>query len=256
MPVTESVIRLLAHYSEGLRLTVEHGPSSGVVFEYAYRNQPQGAGTLGRWIDRTFLRLSAWDSIRQRILTTKGLVTEIVARRRAAGLSTMILDVASGTARYLRELVREQGGEDLIIACHDRDPREVTHGRALVKAEGLQRFTFSVGDATDEASYLTRHDPDIVLAIGLFQYLRRDDAVRTVMRLAFERLSAGGCLLCTTLAKPQVRLAHWEADTFIERPAFRSPETIAAWLRATGYVQIDQRFSQPHGFALIGWKPE
>ena len=53
------------------------------------------------------------------------------------------------------------GGDDLVIVCHDRDPRQVMHGRKLAADEGLQRFTFSVGDATDESSYLTSQDPDI-----------------------------------------------------------------------------------------------
>ncbi len=256
MPMSDNVIRLLGRYSAGLRLAAEHGPSSGVVHEYAYQNTPQGSGVLGRWIDRTFLGLRAWDSARQRIETSKEVLAELVAQRRAAGRPTVILDVASGTARYLRELALEQGGEDLVIVCHDRDPRQVMHGRQLIADEGLPRFTFSVGDATDESSYLTSQDPDIVLAIGLFPYLHRDDAVRIVMRLAFSHLGPGGCFVCTTLAKPSTLLGNWEADAFAARPAIRSPEKIAEWLRSTGFTRIDQRFSQPHGFALIGWKPE
>lgn len=256
MPVTDNVIRLLARYSEGLRLAAEHGPKSGIVVEYAYDNSPRGHGALGRWIDRTFLHMSTWDSIRQRMHSTKDLLAEILARRRAAGRNTMILDVASGTARYLRELMREKGGDDLVIACRDRDPRQVVHGRQLAEAEGLTHFTFSVGDATDEASYLTSRDPDVILAIDLFPVLHQDDAVRTAMRLAFKYLSPGGCYICTTLAKPHARQVPWEVDAFGVRPAIRAPETIAEWLRAAGFVNIDQRFSEPHGFALLGWKHE
>lgn len=256
MAVPHSIMHFLGRYSEGLRLAEAHGPKSGIVFEYAYRNEPQGHGALGRWIDRAFLHMQAWDGVRQRSESTKETVAEMVARRRSAGKTTMILDVASGTGRYLRELAREDGGEDLVIACHDRDPREVMLGRKLVAAEGLPRFTFSVGDATDHSSYLTSRDPDIVLAVGLFVTLHREDAVRTVMRLAFSHLSPGGCFICTTLVKPHSGLRHWDADSFGARPAIHSPETIATWLRATGFVKVDQRFSQLQGFALIGWKPQ
>jgi len=256
MPISDNVIRLLGRYSAGLRLAAEYGPSSGMVHEYAYENTPQGNGVLGRWIDRTFLGLRTWDSIRQRIQTTKELLAELVVQRRAAGKSTVILDVAAGTARYLRELAREHGGEDLVIVCHDRDPRQVMHGRKLVADEGLQRFTFSVGDATDESSYLTSQDPDVALAIGLFPYLQRDDAVRIVMRLAFSHLKPGGCFVCSTLAKPPAGLGSWDGSAFAPRPVVRSPERVAESLRSTGFTRIDQRFSQPHGFALIGWKPE
>jgi SAM-dependent methyltransferase len=256
MVVAHPVIRLLARYSEGLRLAAEHGPKSGVVLEYAFDDIPKGSGPFGRLIDRTFLHRSAWGSARQRIQTTKELVSELLGRRRSAGLATMILDVASGTARYLHELARERGGDDLVIACHDRDPHHVMLGRQLIQADGLPRFTFSVGDATDHASYLTSRDPDIVLAIDLFPVLHRDEAVRTVMRLAFEHLAPGGHFLCTTLARRIKGPAYWDLDAFGKRPATRRPETIADWLRAAGFGQIDQRFSQPEGFALIGWKPE
>jgi SAM-dependent methyltransferase len=249
--MSKNIARLLARYSEGLHLAVDHGFGSGRVYEYACRNEPQGRGALGRFIDRTFLRSSAWDGLRQRVETTRALVAEVVTQRRAARQNTMILDIASGPARYLRELVREEGGDDLIIAAHDRDPREVVFGRELAAAEGLQNFTFAVGDATDQSSYLTSRDPDIILAVGVFARLRHDTAVRTVMQLSFAHLSPGGCFICTTLTRPHVR----DPDAFGARPAVRSAETIAAWLRETGFVRIDQRFSQPHGVALIGWRP-
>jgi SAM-dependent methyltransferase len=256
MPVSDNLIRLLGRYSEGLRLAVEHGPTSGVLFEYACRNTPQGSGTIGRLIDRTFLHLSAWDGIRQRIQTSKELVVEIVTMRRTSGLPTVILDVASGTGRYLREIARERAGKDLVIHCRDRDPRQVMLGRQLAGVEGLSHFTFGVGDATDDSSYLVNDDPHLVLAIGLFPYLHRDEEVRTVMQLSFSHLGAGGCFICTTLSSPRARLPHWETNGFGTRAAIRSPETIAAWLRSSGFVRITQRVSQPAGFALIGWKPE
>ena len=250
--MSKNIARFLARYSEGLHLAVGYGLRSGRVYEYACRNEPQGSGALGRFIDRTFLRSSAWDGLRQRVKTTKALVAEVLAQRRAAQQSTMILDIASGPARYLSELAREECGDELIIAALDRDPREVVFGRELAAAEGLPNFTFAVGDATDHSSYLTSRDPDIILAVGVFARLQHDAAVRTVMQLSFAHLSPGGCFICTTLTSTGVR----DPDAFGARPAVRSPDTIAAWLRETGFVSIDQRFSQPQGVALIGWRPK
>jgi SAM-dependent methyltransferase len=247
----ENIASFLARYSEGLRLAVQHGPCSGRVCEYACHNEPQGNGALGRLIDRAFLRSRTWDGLRQRVGTTKAMVAEVVEWRRATNQSTVILDIAAGTARYLREFAREQGGDDLIIAAHDRDPREVVLGRELVAEEGLSNFTFAVGDATDHSSYLTSREPDVILAVGLFVHLKHDAAVRTVIQLSFAHLNPGGCFICTTLTRSRVR-APGASGT---HPALRSPENIAAWLRETGFVRIDQRFSEPQGFAVIGWKP-
>jgi len=254
MAVTSNLLRVLGRYSKGLRLAAEHGAMSGMLVEYAYQNEPQGEGLVGRWIDRTFLQSRSWDTIRQRIVTTKELVSEVLTKRRANRQATVILDIASGTAPYLRELAREHEGEDLIIECRDRDPRQVTHGRRLVARERLGAFSFSVGDATDEASYLTALDPDILLAVGLFPYLHGDEAVRTVLELAFKYVAPGGCFISSTIAATSA-LSPWETDPFRPRPAVRDPDSIVRWLRATGFIHVDQRYSQRDGFALIGWKP-
>jgi SAM-dependent methyltransferase len=255
MAVAGNVIRLLGRYSEGLRLTAQYGSHSGIVHEYAYRNMPSGAGPLGRLIDRTFLQMGAWDGLRQRVHTTKDMVRQILERRRALGWSTMILDIAAGTAPYLRELARESGGDDLVIACHDRDPRQVMLGRQLVATERLPQFTFSVGDATDNASYLTSRDPDIILAVDLFPWFPSDAAVRTAVHLTFEHLAAGGSFLCSTLTKRPQDLASWEGDSWRPSPAPRAPEAVATWMEESGFVHVEQHFSQPHGVALVGWKP-
>lgn len=252
-PVAENVIRLLAPYSEGCRLAAEHGPTSGVVFEYACQNTPRGSGALGRWIDRSFLHLAAWDNLRQRVNLTRDIVAELVERRRAAALPTVILDIASGTALYLRQFAREHGGEDLYIVCRDRDPRQVMHGRELCNKEGL-KLTFAVGDATDQASYLVNRDPDLVLATGLFPQLQRDDSVRMVLRLTFEHLRPGGYFVCTTVCDPEAQLYPWETG-FWNNPAVRSSETVAGWLRATGFVDVDERAAAADTF-LIARKPE
>jgi SAM-dependent methyltransferase len=199
--------------------------------------------------------MDAWDRLRQRGASSKDLVAEVVAMRRASGLPSTVLDVASGTGRYLRELAREIGGDDLVIACHDRDPRIVTHGRQILAAEGLPRFTFKVGDATDDASYLMNRDADVIIAIGLFPELHSDEAVLSVMRLSLRHLSRGGTFICTTLTAPHARMSPWDTNPARLRPAVRPPELVASWLRATGFGRIDQRFSEPDGFALIGRKP-
>ncbi len=255
MPLIDRVVRWLARYSDGLRLTADHGPLSGPVTEYVVENHPRGTGWLGRRIDRAFLDLDLNAGTRERIRTTKELVAEVLLRRRSARMPTVVFDVASGTARYLRDLARElDSTADLTIVCHDRSPRQIMWGRARVDAEHLRHFTFAVGDATDAASYLTRHDPDVILAIQLFPYLHDDAEVKAVIKLAYDHIHREGCLICTTTVTSGSGSAFWNADALGRRPARRSPETIKSWLRDAGFTHIDQRYSEPHGFALIGWK--
>lgn len=255
MPSIDPVVRRLASYSQGLSLAVEHGPQAGPVVEYVVDNKPQGSGWIGRRVDRWFLNLETNTGTRARVRSTNHLVAEVLTRYRNAKRSTVIFDIASGTARYLRDLARELGpSDDVTIVCHDRNPRQVMWGRELVDRDRLRRFSFAVGDATDEASYLTRHDPDITLAIQLFPYLHDDNEVKAVIRLAHDHLRPGGTFVCTTTVKPPGGSAYWSADAFGRRPACRSAETIHTWLREAGFEQVDQRYSEPNSFALIAWR--
>lgn len=253
MAVATNVSRLLARYSEGYRLAVEHGLSSSIVAEYAYRNQPRGHGPLGRFLDRRFLHQGAWDGVRRRFAATKEAVREEIQRRRGLAQRTAILDIASGTACYLREILREDGGADLEVYCRERDARQVMLARELAARESLA-IDFFVGDASDEASYLCRHDPDIVIASGVLPALRRDDVARNVLRLIFRHLNRGGCLIATTICHPQARLSPWEAR-IPGGPAVRSSDKVESWLRATGFTEVRARPYSRDAVAVIAYKP-
>jgi len=240
--MTDYALRLLARYSHGCRLAAEHGSHSGIVFEYACENDPQGIGRFGRWIDYAFLHCARATRLRRQLETNKQIVAGLITERRRCGLPTTILDVASGTGRVLREICREQGSVDLTVVCHDRDPRKVMQGRELVAREGLANVTFAVGDATDRASYLIVHEPDIVLATGLFPLLRRDDAVRTVINLAFEHMRELGQFVCTASRNRDPTASRWDGP--LAAPIVdRAPETVAGWMRATGFAAT--RIHQP-----------
>lgn len=254
MTWTGRLARILARYSEGFRLATEFGQSSGPVFEYICDNEPRGDGFAGRWIDQRFLLLPGAQRIRQRVRTTKEILRELLHERRQRELPTTILDVASGTGRALRELCREDGSSDLNVVCHDRDPRKVMHGRELAAEENLANVTFAVGDATDPASFLVVHEPDIILACGLFPVLERDDAVRTVLRLAYDHLADDGLLVCTTTKAGRPLATRWgpaHLDQFLDR----DPAIVAGWMRAAGFTDPAHRVCAIGDNFLVARKP-
>ena len=240
MAVSHAIVRLLARVSEGWGVVAQHGAASAQMLEYACRNHPAGRGVIGRLCDRALLRADECRASRRRVDAVRAILVELVTQRRAARTPTLILDVAAGSARYLRELAAAHGGPDLTIVCCDRDPRPVEYGRALATTEGVQGVSFWVGDATDVSSYLTSHDPDIIVAVDIFPHLEHDDAVRTVLRLAFDRLSPGGTLVCST--QTGRRPVWWASNRSVSRvgPIDRPTDLIATWLRATGFAQVDE----------------
>ena len=50
------LIRIGAHFSEGLRIGRETGFDSGGTLDYVYRNQPAGTNAFGLFVDRLFIR--------------------------------------------------------------------------------------------------------------------------------------------------------------------------------------------------------
>ena len=255
MVTSAFVLRLLGKYSTGIRLAVEHGAGSASLYEYAYRNIPEGKGQLGRWIDRAFLDLGAWRAFRRQVGVTQEMVRQMVVNRRAGGLSTVVLDVSSGPAPYLRELVRQMGDAAPTVYCYDRNPHNVAMGRRLAQSESLTTIHFAVADPLDVASYLIPVHPNVILATGLFARLD-DECVRAVTALAFQSVAPGGYFLATMLAEPYPQPGYLGTLTFGARPVVRSTTLVMKWFAEAGFVEVTDAVGESTSVAVVGRKPD
>ena len=66
LAVARALVRTVGRSSEGIRLCVEHGLTSGKAVDYIYRNQPSGRWLVGPRIDRWFLAHPGWEGVRIR----------------------------------------------------------------------------------------------------------------------------------------------------------------------------------------------
>ena len=101
-------MRLGGMLSEGIALGHRTGFDSGSTLDYVYRNQPRGAGPLGRLIDRNYLNSIGWRGIRQRKLHIEellGLAMRALAdeRRQRYESSTSPPDTAGTCSTRWRE---------------------------------------------------------------------------------------------------------------------------------------------------------
>ena len=145
-------MRLGGTLSEGIALGHRTGFDSGSTLDYVYRNQPRGAGPLGRLIDRNYLNSIGWRGIRQRKLHLE----ELLAPRDAGGWRDTRYDGAGG--RYRRRprplRARRAGGKrdqrrDSIL-LRDYSDLNVDAGTALIEERGLAGIArFVKGDAFD-----------------------------------------------------------------------------------------------------------
>ena len=126
--------------------TIVEGAESGVNFEHIYNNQPEGRFVVGKYIDKVLLNLPAVHATRGRKEDIKRVLWNEIHNNKLRKRKTRVLDLASGGARYLRELAEEHRCGDVESVGLDKDSRCVQLGRSLVEKEGLKNLRFVKGD--------------------------------------------------------------------------------------------------------------
>jgi SAM-dependent methyltransferase len=253
-------MRSVGRLSAGIDLGFRHGFDSGLMMEYVYDNRARGRGLVGPAIDRAYLSAVGWRGIRQRKEHLKAALTEILAERRAAGRETVIVDLATGTGRYLLETLGEQGEEGVQALLRDLAPAGLEVARRRATELGLRNVRFETGDAFSHAELTAiRPAPDVVVVSGLYEILPDDEMIRPHFGLVRSILADDGALIFTAQPRhPQHKLI---ARTLVNRDGrpwvmrLRSIETLEAWAREGGFTRFDRR-ADPWGiFHVITARP-
>jgi SAM-dependent methyltransferase len=175
------------------------GAESGENFEHIYNNKPQGVFLIGKFIDKILLNLPSVRATRERKEEIKKILRKEITINRSAGRKTRILDLASGGARYLRELKEEHERGDVESLCVDKNMRCVNLGRSLTGREGVKNLKFLRADIfrMGHLKTISRQldwKPNIIIASGLFIYFN-DQMVEGVLREIFQSLPPKGLVI-------------------------------------------------------------
>lgn len=199
---------------------------------------------IGEFIDRIFLSHPAWKSIRARKENLQRLLRKAIAAQRKLDRKPALLDVASGSARYLLDVLREEGMGDVDAVCRDLDEHSLDIGRGEATKHGLSSVCFVCGDALCANSLNNvRPKPNIIIASGFYDWIPEEEVVRKSIRLIYELLTEGGCFLFTNLIK-QTHLEMAQAVfpglngkplQLFPRPA----EMINSWVEAAGFKILE-----------------
>jgi SAM-dependent methyltransferase len=229
--------------SEGIRTGLRYGFSSGEMLDYVYEDRPRGRLLIGGLIDRLFLGAAGWRGIRERRANLARTLAGVVLARRAAGLPTRVLDVASGPGRYLLDVAVMVGPVGLELDCRDADPDALAQGRRLAAALGLRRVTYTRHDALDpDGLSAIRPRPDVAVVAGLYEIVLDDGAVRASLGALAGLLPPGGLLVVTGQPRhPQLELIrnllrHRDGSPWVMRP--RPTALLESWCRAAGLVDV------------------
>lgn len=178
---------------------VVEGAESGENFEHIYNNKPQGVFLIGAFIDKILLNLPSVRATRARKEEIKKILRNEISDNRSAGRKTRVLDLASGGARYLRELKTEHENGDIESLCIDKNMRCVNLGRSLAGRENIKNLKFVRGDIfrmghLKTISQQINWKPNVIIASGLFIYFN-DQTVERVLKEIYQFLPSKGVVI-------------------------------------------------------------
>lgn len=245
---TRLALRAGGRLSQGIALGHATGFDSGSTLDYVYRNQPAGAGPVGRAIDRTYLASIGWTGIRQRKRHLEELLQQAMADVAAAGLPVRLVDIAAGHGRYVLAAVAAAPARPEAVLLRDYSPLNVEAGRRLIAERGLEGVArFEQGDAFDEAD-LARLAPRPTLGVvsGLYELFPSNALVRRSLAGLAAAIPPGGRLVYTNQPwHPQLELiaraltSHRAGQAWVMRR--RTQAEMDALVEAAGFRKREQR---------------
>jgi alpha-beta hydrolase superfamily lysophospholipase len=238
-------------FSSGIALGHRTGFDSGSTLDYVYRNEAQGLGPLGRFIDRAYLASIGWRGIRERKRHVEELLRVAMARLQAKSLPVHVMDVAAGHGRYVLEALDGAPVKPDSILLRDYSDINVEAGRKLIAAKGLSGIaTFVNGDAFDRDD-LAKVEPKPTLGVvsGLYELFPDNDMIRRSLAGLAAAIRPGGLLVYTCQPwHPQIELiaraltSHRHGQAWIMRR--RTQAEMDQLVEAAGFRKIEQRIDE------------
>ncbi|SIT59212.1 putative hydrolase [Mesorhizobium prunaredense] len=249
--MSRASIRAGAWLSSGMKTGIATGFDSGSTLDYVYENQAQGAGPLGRMIDRTFLDAIGWRGIRQRKLHLEELIGSATETLKAAGRTVHIVDIAAGHGRYVLDAVAKCTEPPASVRLQDFSELNVSLGCRLIAERHLPtNVSFHQADAFD-AEMLARLEPapDLAIVSGLYE-LFADNAMIARSLGGLARAMQPGSLLVYTNQPwhPQLEMiarsltSHRGGQAWVMRR--RTQGEMDQLVAAAGFEKLDQRIDQ------------
>lgn len=246
-------VKTIGRYSEGIRISEECGFTSGQMLEYVYRNQPSGRFGIGRYIDRLFIRHPGWEALRERRRNVELLLEAAIQSALSQKGQVQILDIACGQAAYVLSVLKHLGHADVRALCCDIDPNCLSDAARAAETLGLSsQVTFQRADVFDRKSFVSAEPrPDVILAVGFYDWVIDDDRMRLTMADFSTVLSPTGSLILTFQSDhPNLELVQNVFTGFDGKPVrmkMRSLRDVSGWLTETGF-RVDEVLSDDKGY--------
>jgi len=191
--------------SNGIDIGFTHGFDSGMIMNYIYNNKPHGSLYVGRYIDKIFLdqvTCKAFRSIKQIQID---MINSYLRERNET--STFIVDLASGKADYLYDILKISNYNIEVLLC-DISESALNESKEIADKLNLgNNVRFKKGDALDtENLRLINPKPDLLIEVGLYGIIHNDVLIRRHLLNVKEILNPGAILFNVQTHNPQIEL--------------------------------------------------
>ncbi len=237
------LIKTVGRLSTGIDLSFKYGFISGYMLDYIYENKPHGKFLIGILIDKAFLNNTGWQGIRQRKNNLEKYLKEAIVENRKNGVRTVILDIASGPAKYILDVLLDVGGNDIDVICQDIDQRWLDRGREQADKLGLKNIKFEKGDAFNlELLSKVMPKPNIVVSSGFYDWITDDELVKKSFDYCYSILPPAGKIIFTNQAgHQQMELVQSAFVDFNQEPLrmkIRPAELTCGWAKEAGFKNL------------------
>jgi len=214
---------------------------SGITFDKIYLNKPKGYNKVGVLIDYILLNIPASKATRQRQKSLIKILTEQIDSNIKNNKRTRMLDLASGPARYLTELLNKRNRPYVEILCLDDNAHSIKYGKRISGSLPIRYIKANTFNLRHYKSLAQKNAwrPNIILASGLVFYYNNETII-DLFKDVFGYLDRGGIFIFDNLLNnPNKKLLLKVCVTTKGKPwdfFYRKPEQITGWLKEAGFT--------------------
>ncbi len=231
------LLRNFGMFSEGIRIGYRHGFDSGNIMNYIYENEPLGHFYVGKVIDRAFLNQKTCKAFRAIKKIQKDKISNFLKER--VGSETFIVDLASGKADYIYDVMKESNS-DVNILLRDINKDTLAESKDIAQKRGLsENISYQVGDALDVESLKNiTPKPNLVIEVGLYGIIHDDEQIRSHLRILKEILNPEALLFNVQTYNEQIELIARALINQDGEPCIwhlRPAELVIGWAEEAGF---------------------
>jgi len=238
--------------SEGIKTGFKYGFDSGMIMNYVYNELPSGKYLIGELIDRAFLNEVTCKAFRAVKEIQKNKIKSYIEGRN--GSSTVLVDLASGKADYIYEVLKETNA-DIKVLLRDISEKALIESLNIAKKLNLEDMVSSqVGNAFDiESLKQIQPKPDLLIEVGLYGIIHDDELIKVQLKQIKEILNPDAILFNVQTHNPQIEfIARVLKNQAGERCIWhlRPVEQLIDWAEDAGFRQPDVTMD-PYGIYAV-----